>query len=58
MKDEKVITEFNNLLENCSEQDLNFMVAHEVSREEKIQILKERDAEAKKNLLENFTITV
>ena len=58
MIDEKVDEVFNNFIENCSEKDLDFIVVNEVSIEEKIKILKEKNSEVKLNILENFDVKV
>ena len=57
MKEDKVSEVFENFISNCSEQDLDFIIANEVSVQEKIELLNGRDSQAKQTILENFKTT-
>ncbi len=54
MAEERIHNVFDSFIDCCSEQDLDFIIANELSRAEKEEIIKNRDTETQENILENY----
>lgn len=54
MNDEKLNKKFSEFIHACSSDDLHFLAKNEISDEEIIKLLLNKNEEVKENILENF----